>query len=970
MPLVVLGNDAASSAAAASLPLANKLASLLAALMVRDFPQRWTTCVTDLFSQLWWSNPGDVMIGNKMCLEVLQLVAEDCTDSDFNSKVCVCGFVFCGCWRRFFDPQVAHVNSFFFQLSTKRRNDILIGLNEVSEQFLPLLFRSLEQISILTQARTALHQMRTYLITNQQRLSTMTPDQVAAYQVEEAKVKATSLIIADTLQCLEKFCRSMPLEWIMNPQHDFCTALFYLIKEPTENINVLAVECLEQLALRGKLTYSQWLQWIQDLPQAVNNANQQAALETEYLQVQEAVVSGQSPTTVTVPDLLTRQLDFHRALSRMLSSVVSSHIALVTQDKNLLRGKADIKNNNNQNATSFDSYLRLLVEILNHPSGRVIGEQINLWIAMLRDPQISKSTTALDPFAADVLNSFVSHMVKLEWDDVEEEKHPQSALLQASWEDEEDYTTWANDFRSKSSQLYKYLGNYQPHVASSVLLSRFSTLLAQYGSGEPRDHIDSQTQQLTSASTAVREFESLVHPLENVLNGLPAWSLNVQGKSTTSAGGIIQAEANIRAQTQASLSELARSIVAWNPSYLWLKFRKAQLIECMRHFWKYDPSTLLQGIECLVSNIGAPDEWGGMPKLEADGTPRISGETISLRKKSSMALVAVAKQVPQHLVPWLSQLSDAARKLLSNSDLLHTNRMHLYEFLTVVATAVEDPAQRSNFVGSVLSEALGILESAETQQALSSVENFLSAVGIAQATSNPGSITDVSNVKLVTERFTRIFSGFNELLSVGKRCHEAAKKRPNGGIPSVPSVSSTTLSIPKEISIAEVAENGNFPDEGPVSLQDLAIDDPFVPLWPRILPHVLRMLDILFRIWRPEWQTRLLGDKIQRYALAMSDDDAFLCRKNGGKNGGVFGEGGTAGSVIPGTDRREMNLAPRWSVWFAELRNCLLQTMGLLAGQRALYSPEVSQLYTQIVAVIVDPENLRAMEHRHCAQYL
>jgi hypothetical protein len=183
-------------------------------------------------------------------------------------------------------------------------------------------------------------------------------------------------------------------------------------------------------------------------------------------------------------------------------------------------------------------------------------------------------------------------------------------------------------------------------------------------------------------------------------------------------------------------------------------------------------------------------------------------------------------------------------------------------------------------------------------------------------------------------------------------------------------VSSTTLSIPKEISIAEVAENGNFPDEGPVSLQDLAIDDPFVPLWPRILPHVLRMLDILFRIWRPEWQTRLLGDKIQRYALAMSDDDAFLCRKNGGKNGGVFGEGGTAGSVIPGTDRREMNLAPRWSVWFAELRNCLLQTMGLLAGQRALYSPEVSQLYTQIVAVIVDPENLRAMEHRHCAQYL
>ncbi|KAL3910654.1 MAG: hypothetical protein SGILL_007610 [Bacillariaceae sp.] len=798
----------------------------------------------------------------------------------------------------------------------------------------------------------------------------MTPDQVAAYQAEEAKVKGTSLIIADTLQCLAKFCRSMPLEWIMNPQHDFCAAFFHLMREPTENINVLAVECLEELAMRGKLPYSQWLHWIRDLPQAVNNANQQATQETEYLQAQEAVVSGMSPSSITIPNLLTRQLVFHRALSRMLATVISSHISLVTQDKNLLQGKTAKKSNNNQNSASFISYLTLLVEILNHPSGRVVGEQLNLWIAMLRDPQISKSTTVLDPFAADILNAFVNHMVKLEWADVEEETHPQSELFQASWEDEDDYTSWANDFRSKASQLFKFIGNCHPHVATLVLLSRFNQLLAQHGSGEPRDHLDSETQQLTSASEAVRQFESLVHPLENVLNGVPAWSVNAQGKSTTPIGGSSQVEATIRAQTQSSLNDLARGVVAWNPNYLYLKFRKAQLIECMRHFWKYDPSTLLQGVECLITNIGAPDQWGGVPKLEADGSPRTSGETIAFRKKSSMALVAVAKQVPQHLVPWLSQLSEATRKLLSKSDLLQANRMHLYEFLTVVATAVDDPAQRSSFVGNVLSEALGTIESKDTQEALSSVENFLSAVGVAQAASYAGSVTDVSNVKAVTDKFSRIFSAFNELLSVGKRCHEAAKKRPNGGIPVTASMGAGSLAVPKGMTVTEAAETMSFPDEGPVSLQDLAVDDPFVPLWPRILPQVLRMLNILFKMWHPEWQAHLLSDKYQRYALAMSDDDAFLCRKSGGKNGGVFGEGGTAGSIIPGTDRREMNLAPRWSVWFNELRNCLLQTLGLLAGQRALYSPEVSQFFPQIVAVVVDPENLRAMEHRHCAQYL
>jgi hypothetical protein len=65
--------------------LANKLASLLAGLMVRDFPQRWTTCIEDVFS-LWGSDVSP-QLGNKMCLEVLKLVAEDCTDSDFNAKV-------------------------------------------------------------------------------------------------------------------------------------------------------------------------------------------------------------------------------------------------------------------------------------------------------------------------------------------------------------------------------------------------------------------------------------------------------------------------------------------------------------------------------------------------------------------------------------------------------------------------------------------------------------------------------------------------------------------------------------------------------------------------------------------------------------------------------------------------------------------------------------------------------------------
>merc|ERR1740117_338769 len=105
----------------------------------------------------------------------------------------------------------------------------------------------------------------------------------------------------------------------MSSQHDFVSALFHLMRESTEKINVLAVGCLEQLALRGKLSYATWLQWISDLPQAVQQANQQMAQETEYLQIQEAANTGnQSSGISNLPAPLTRQLDFHRSLSRML----------------------------------------------------------------------------------------------------------------------------------------------------------------------------------------------------------------------------------------------------------------------------------------------------------------------------------------------------------------------------------------------------------------------------------------------------------------------------------------------------------------------------------------------------------------------------------------------------------------------------------------------------------------------------
>jgi hypothetical protein len=94
--------------------------------------------------------------------------------------------------------------------------------------------------------------------------------------------------------------------------------------------------------------------------------------------------------------------------------------------------------------------------------------------------------------------------------------------------------------------------------------------------------------------------------------------------------------------------------------------------------------------------------------------------------------------------------------------------------------------------------------------------------------------------------------------------------------------------------------------------------------------------------WRPEHQAIFLQNRYQRYAYAISDDEAYLSKNQSAASsgGGVFGEGGTAGSVVAGPDRRDMNLVPKWSGWFNELRNTCFQLFGLLAAQRVLFAPE------------------------------
>jgi len=176
--------------------------------------------------------------------------------------------------------------------------------------------------------------------------------------------------------------------------------------------------------------------------------------------------------------------------------------------------------------------MRLMTDMLSHPSGRVCLEQTNLWLALLRDPQIASTSTTITPYLREVLAAFMTHVIRVRWSDVEDNLHPFSNLLESSWDDKDAYELWLIELRSKTSFLFKSIAYHEPVLAASTINTKMQELIATRGSGEPRDHIDPNTNRLTEVSEAHLQFEGFQPVFDNILQGLPDWALMENGPAT------------------------------------------------------------------------------------------------------------------------------------------------------------------------------------------------------------------------------------------------------------------------------------------------------------------------------------------------------------------------------------------------------------------------------------------------------
>lgn len=214
------------------------------------------------------------------------------------------------------------------KIPTIRRNEVLLGMNEISPQLLPLLTTLLsEQYSSLCTYKNTIKDMEAYLSSNGRNVSQMSAEEKTMYDATKKKVNVSGGLLKDCLETLERFCHSMPIEWMFGSKggFDFINVFLHLFRETTPPLQDNAVICIKNLALR-KLEFDQWFRLVSSLPQAVSEYNQA---------VQQELLVGKQQS-----DLYILQLSFHRSLSKTLSGLISSSIAHITTDKDIVSYKS------------------------------------------------------------------------------------------------------------------------------------------------------------------------------------------------------------------------------------------------------------------------------------------------------------------------------------------------------------------------------------------------------------------------------------------------------------------------------------------------------------------------------------------------------------------------------------------------------------------------------------------------------
>ena len=506
-------------------------------------------------------------------------------------------------------------------------------------------------------------------------------------------------------------------------------------------------------------------------------------------------------------------------------------------------------------------FIQLLTQLLQLPYLRTAVILQQAWILVYKQDRIkalgpgdSPVVVALQQALSPVLEAYTEASVKVEYKDGSFVNRP---VLDEEFIDLDDYLSVVGQLRTYLSQFYPIVSSFYPQGVVDFIHNRLTRLISQYGGATNVDPL----------SEAYAHLEGFNTPLFRFLMAIPEPTPE-------------QPQTEVISRISAAVSV----VVQWQTGDPLLLYCQCLLMEAFKRFYRHLGPQLWAVMERLFSYMEYRDPaLVGVTFPDAVSLVKaLSPGALQIRRRAVSSTVEICNKVPDMLLPYLANLCDRTRQLISVGDVSDGQRPQLIEMLVVVANAIPDHAQKCAFLGDLCGDTLKTWTSSEFAASISSVDNFLEAL---QVTVGQGDPEEVRSMKVI--KYTLAIQGaLQTFLGVGRRL-------------IVPRQEDITSADPTKAAFARAMVYDNL------NLEALATVNPMVPLWAHIFPPLIAFLAMVHELWSPETRRRLMSHPDARHLVSMPDEEIKVKLTIGSHRAGV---------------EKHTSLPRRWALWINHAR--------------------------------------------------
>ncbi|EGG15791.1 armadillo-like helical domain-containing protein [Cavenderia fasciculata] len=498
---------------------------------------------------------------------------------------------------------------------------------------------------------------------------------------------------------------NLAVESLFNYFYQVLESRYQLYKQQSQNqpnINIIStlLNCLIsyidwiplKTILQHKLDFI-FCQLLQDLPFRINSCECLLLFSNRKCKIEE---KGDLLSTFNMLETIHKAMGvtsnsfeddyvFQKRMAQMLTILGTTHLSYYSS----------IREQDRKLPNNYQSFLQMMLQLLQHPSVLMTSLSIPFWNAFLKNQDIIKPIDYMDSLLKELLVCSQSKILKV-GDPDKQDQTIQSKYSSIDFGTSKEWGQFFGTVRSRFIDLTKLISNLSPEIAIEFIIKKSIEMIPA---------IKSTTLALTHEQTLI--LESISFYLEVVVQNLPALFFQVDSKYQSSIK-----------LTEQLLQELFQN-----------DFKDANAtsfqIDCIRPFTSYyshHGSSLQFILKKLVPLIAFKN-----PTLDQ---PKMTVSTQHCRRRAISSLIHLATELTDQMKPFLNDLYQSIIQLFQMELLLDSEKVMLFHLLMIFANEYNNYQQSLGFLKEFIQPVLNNWVSLDFTNAFKSPENLVNFLGL------------------------------------------------------------------------------------------------------------------------------------------------------------------------------------------------------------------------------------------------